>query len=253
MNTRRLLTALLGFVLAAGPAGAADKFAVAVNYNDRPFGYVDDKGELTGFSVTIAKELCKVIEAECTLVPVPFAEFVPGVAEGRFDFAVANVLRTAEREKVVDFTDRYWRSSSSFVARAGAFKDISRAALAGKRIAVQKGAVQERYLRQTYEGVAVIEAYPTNAERNAALIEGRAELMLGSTISHFAFLTTRDGQNFEIVGEPMYGQGLGGEVGLPVRKGRDDLRLRLNEAIGAIVRDGTHSRINNQYFPVSIY
>lgn len=252
ISSRGLLAALLVLALAA-PALAADKFTVAVNNNDRPFGYTDEKGELTGFSVAIAKELCRVLQADCTLVPVPFAEFVPGVAEGRFDFAVANVLRTAEREKSVDFTDRYWRSSSSFVGKPGVVRAITPAELAGKRIAVQKGSQQERYLRSTYEGSAVIDAYATNVERNAALTEGRAELMLGSTISHFAFLTTREGQGFELIGEPMFEAGLGGDVGLPIRKGRDDLRQRLNDAIAAIVRDGTHSRINNQYFPVSIY
>lgn len=253
MNATRLLRTLVGLWLVAAPAAAADTFVVAVNNNDRPFGYTDEKGELTGFSVAVAKELCRVLKAECTLTPVPFAQFVPGVAEGRFDFAVANVLRTAEREKSVDFTNHYWRSSSSFVGKAGVVAQVSAAALAGKRIAVQTGSQQERYLRKTYEGVAVIDAYPTNTERNAALIEGRADLMLGSTISHFAFLVTPEGQGFELIGEPMYEQGLGGEVGLPIRKGRDDLRQRLNDAIAAIVRDGIYSRINNQYFPVSIY
>ena len=253
MRASHLLSALVGLILAAAPAAAAETFTVAVNNNDRPFGYVDEKGELTGFSVAIAKELCKVLKAECTLTPVPFAEFVPGVAGGRFDFAVANVLRTAEREKLVDFTMHYWRSSSSFVGKPGVVTEISPAALTGKHIAVQTGAMQERYLRKTYDGIAIIDAYPTNTERNAALIDGRAELMLGSTISHFAFLTTNEGQGFELIGDPMFEQGLGGEVGLPIRKGRDDLRQRLNDAIAAIVRDGTYSRINNQYFPVSIY
>lgn len=252
MKATHLLGALVGLFLVAAPA-AADTFTVAVNNNDRPFGYVDEKGDLTGFSVAIAKELCKVLTADCILTPVPFAEFVPGVAEGRFDFAVANVLRTAEREKRVDFTDHYWRSSSSFVGKPGVVAQVSPAALAGKHIAVQTGSQQERYLRKTYDGIAVIDAYPTNVDRNTALIEGRAQLMLGSTISHFAFLTTTDGQGFELIGEPMYEQGLGGEVGLPIRKGRDDLRRRLNGAIATIVRDGTYSRINNQYFPVSIY
>lgn len=250
-----LTVMLVAFAAVSGitPAMATDTFTVAVNNNDRPFGYVDEKGKLTGFSVAIAKELCNVLKAQCILKPVPFAEFVPGVADGRFDFAVANVLRTAEREKFVDFTDHYWRSSSSFVGKPGVVAQVSAAALAGKHIAVQSGSQQERYLRKTYDGIAVVDAYPTNLDRNTALIEGRADLMLGSTISHFAFLTTADGQGFELIGEPMYEQGLGGEVGLPIRKGRHDLRQRLNGAIATIVGDGTYSRINNQYFPVSIY
>lgn len=257
MTAARLaFTLLLTIAAVSGSvasAAAADKYSVAVNNNDQPFGYTDAKGELTGFSVAIARELCKVLKAECTLVPVPFAEFVPGVSEGRFDFVVANVLRTAEREKLVDFTDHYWRSSSSFVGKAGVVREVSPAAFTGKRISVQAGSQQERYLQRTYGGVAQILSFPTNIERNAALIDGRADLMLGSTVSHFAFLSTKDGQGFELVGEPMFDQGLGGEIGLPIRKGRNDLRQRLNEAIATIVNNGTYSRINNQYFPVSVY
>lgn len=248
-----LVLAVLAMAGATRPAAAADRFVVAVNNNDRPFGYADEKGQLTGFSVAIARELCRVLKAECTLVPVPFAEFVPGVAEGRFDFVVANVLRTAEREKLVDFSDHYWRSSSSFVGKTGVVREISPASLTGKRISVQSGSQQERYLQRTYGSVAQILSFPTNVERNAALIDGRAELMLGSTVSHFAFLSTREGLGFELIGDPLFEQGLGGEIGLPVRKGRNDLRQRLNEAIAVIVNDGTYSRINNQYFPVSVY
>lgn len=253
MKAAGLLGALVGLLLVSMSASAAETFTVAVNNNDRPFGYVDEKGELTGFSIAIAKELCKVLMAGCTLVPVPFAEFIPGITGGRFDFVVANVLRTAEREKSVDFTEHYWRSSSRFVGKPGIVKEISAAALAGKHIAVQTGSQQERYLRKLYGATALIDGYATNIERNTALIDGRADLMLGSTISHFDFLTSAAGQDFEMIGEPMFEQGLGGEVGLPIRKGRDDLRQRLNEAIAIIVGNGTYSRINNHYFPVSIY
>lgn len=63
--------------------------------------------------------------SECHFVTATFADFLPGVIEKRYDFVVANVLRTAEREKMVDFTNRFWRSSSMFVGKPGSVKDIS--------------------------------------------------------------------------------------------------------------------------------
>lgn len=226
---------------------------VAVNNNDRPFGWTNERGEMTGFSVDIARALCKAMARECRLQPTVFADFIPGVAAGKFDFAVANILRTPEREKQVDFSNRFWRSSSTFVGRSGVVKAISRQDLKGKTIAVQKGAAQERYLREFYADVATIDVYPTNLERNAALVAGKADLILGSTASHFAFLTTREGAGFDIIGEPLYEHGLGGEVAIPLAKGRDDLRQAINAAIDAILRDGTYARINNAYFAAGIF
>lgn len=251
MKTWRIL--LCAWLWLAFSAMAAEPLVVAVNNNDRPFGWTDEKGEMTGFSVDIAKALCKAMNRECRLQPTVFAEFIPGVASGKFDFVVANILRTPEREKLVDFSERFWRSSSTFVGHPGVVKGINRDELKGKTVAVQKGAVQERYLRELYGDVATIDTYPNNADRNAAVAAGKADLMLGSTMSHFAFLTAKGGERFEIIGEPIYDHGLGGDVAIPLTKGRDDLRQAINAAMAAILRDGTYARINNTYFHSGVF
>ncbi|HYH21610.1 MAG TPA: transporter substrate-binding domain-containing protein [Azospirillum sp.] len=249
------LAALLALasMLVSPRAQAADTFIVAVNDNDRPFGYVDERGELAGFNVDIARALCRALAAECRLVPTRFPDFVPGVADGRFDFAVANLLRTPERERVVDFTSRLWRSSSSFMGRPGAVRDLKPASLAGKTIGVQKGGVQERWLTETLGPQVRIEGYDSIADRNAALLAGTVDLALGSTVGNFVFLNSPDGAWFEIIGDPMFDQGLGGDVAIPVAKGREALRQRLNAALAAILSDGTFSQINVKYFPISVY
>jgi len=239
--------------LAVLPAMAVEPLIVAVNNNDRPFGWTNEQGELTGFTVDIAKALCKAMDRECRLQPAVFADFIPGVVAGKFDFVVGNILRTPEREKQVDFSNRFWRSSSTFVGRPGVVKAINRDEFRGKRVAVQKGAVQERYLRQFFGETAIIDTYATNADRNAALAAGKADLMLGSTLSHFSFLTTKDGERFELIGDPIYDHGLGGDVAIPLAKGRDDLRQAINTAMAAILHDGTYARINNTYFPSGVF
>jgi ABC-type amino acid transport substrate-binding protein len=248
-----LLLPLAQLPSASAAEKGAEALVVAVNNNDKPFGWTNERGELTGFSVDIARVLCRAMSRECRLVPTVFAEFIGGVAERRFDFVVANILHTPEREKLVDFTDRFWRSSSTFVGRPGVVAEISAKSLKGKIIAVQKGAVQERYLRDAYDGIAMIETYATNAERNAALVAGRADLILGSTISHYSFLSTKEGGRFEFMGDPLFDRGLGGDVALPVSKGREDLRRALNAAIATILRDGTYARISNTYFSATLF
>ena len=243
----------MALALAHVPARAGDVLVVAVNNNEKPYGYLGDNGELTGFMVDIARALCNAMHQECRLQPALFADFLPGVIDGRYDFVVGNLLRTAEREKQVDFTNRLWRSSSSFAGKAGLSITPTREALKGKIIAVQEGATQEKYLREHFEDVVTIKTFPTHVERNAALAAGEADLTFGSTVSHLAFLTSEPGKGFDIVSGPMFDHGLGGEVAIPLRKGRDDLRKRLNQAIDTILRDGTYGRITNAYFKANIY
>lgn len=234
-------------------AGAGESFRVGVNHNDRPFCMVDERGELTGFSVEVARAICKAMRADCRFIATNFADFLPSILEDRLDFVVANVLRTSEREKLVDFSKPFWRSASMFVGKPGVLKDLSAASLKGKRVAVHRGSVQEKYLRENYPDSLAIQSFATNIERNAALVQGQADLIFGSTVSHFAFLTTPEGAGFDFIGQPLDGEGLGGGVAIPLRKGRPELRQRLDAAIDAIVADGTFARISRKYFGASMF
>jgi ABC-type amino acid transport substrate-binding protein len=253
MLFRRCRHLLAVLAVLAGPVAAAETLVVAVNDNDRPFCWTDERGELTGFSVEVARAICRAMRADCRYVATTFADFLPGVVGKRFDFVVANVLRTAEREKQVDFTNRFWRSSSMFVGRADIVATIGKESLKGKTIGVQRGSVQERFLAEQFGDAVHIAAFATNVERNNALVAGKVDLIFGSTVSHYAFLSTKDGARFDFIGSPIDGQGLGGDVAIPLAKGREDLRQRLNAAIDTILRDGSFARINNIYFSSSVF
>lgn len=253
MGTLKRVVAAWALAWLSLGAWAADPLVVGINSNDKPFCWVNERGELTGFSYEVAQAICQAMGAQCRFVSAKFAEFLPGVIDKRFDFVVGNVLRTPAREQQVDFTKRFWRSSSMFVGKPGVAKEVTPQALKGKTVAVQQGSVQEKHLLEHYAGSVRIVSFATNVERNAALAAGKADLMFGSTVSHFAFLTTPEGVGFEFIGAPIDGQGLGGDVAIPLAKGREALRTQLNAAIDAITHDGSFARINNKYFAASVF
>jgi ABC-type amino acid transport substrate-binding protein len=118
--------------------------------NERPpFSFADDEGELQGFDVEIAWALCATSKSECQLVPLEFTALLPALEEGRIDAAVASMSITEERLRRVDFTDKYYQASNRFVARRGAFSDITPSGLAGKTIGVKRGTIHDRYLSDT--------------------------------------------------------------------------------------------------------
>ncbi len=64
------------------------------------------------------------------------------------------------------------------------------------------------------------------------------------------WLKTKAGAGFMLVGEAYE---LDEGIGIAVRKEDDVLRQRLNDALAAILADGTYKKINAKYFPFDIY
>lgn len=113
--SRRALVAVLTFLalaLATDPAAArsldeilsSKTVRVGVNPTLPPLALFDDKNELAGFDVDIARRLAEMLGVELELVQVGSPDRIPFVASGRIDFVMGAMTRTSERAKVIDFT-----------------------------------------------------------------------------------------------------------------------------------------------------
>lgn len=106
------LAILFGHILpgtaqtAASPS--AEEMSVGVKVAP-PFAYKLDDGTWTGLSIDLWKRLSDRLSLPYRLVEVPTVQDqVEGVAKGRFDIATAAITATAEREKIVDFTQPFY-------------------------------------------------------------------------------------------------------------------------------------------------
>jgi polar amino acid transport system substrate-binding protein len=77
---------------------------VGINPNLPPLGVYDDKNEITGFDVDLAKKLGEMLGVEVKLVQVGSADRVPFLATGKADIVLGGLTRTPDRAKVIDFT-----------------------------------------------------------------------------------------------------------------------------------------------------
>ncbi len=249
----RLLCAallLLAFTTAAPAAEAPLRVAVDAQYP--PFGYIGDDGVLAGFDVDIAKALCAELKRECAITGVPFDDILPGIVRGDVDIAVAGLGRTPERENMVDFTNRYYRSHSIFIEAEGTDAAISAEGLAGKSIGVLSGSAQEEYLRRAFP-TSTVTPHPTLEEIMTDLKAGKTYVALVEGLPGFAYLKTPEGGGLETVGPPIQEPMLAGPSAIAVSKKLPQLTQSLNEAIETIRRNGEYARINRKYFDFNIY
>ena len=89
------------------------------------------------------------------------------------------------------------------------------------------------------------EVYPVPPNREWA---GLTEQWLGE------WLKTKDGQCCEYIGEDVQSEKhFGKGAGIALRQGEDELKGAFNKALAEIIADGTYKKINDKYFPFSIY
>ncbi|MDZ7759394.1 MAG: ABC transporter substrate-binding protein [Desulfovermiculus sp.] len=220
-----------------------------------PFNYIDQEGNLKGFDIEIANALCEAADLKCEFVTQSWDGMIPGLMAKKYDAIIASMSITEERQKKVDFTDKYYQTPARFVKPKDANIEISKEGLKDKTVGVQRATVSANFIRDNFGDVLNIKAYATQEEANMDIVSGRVDLLFADAVVLLkGFLDTEDGQDYEFVGpgytdEEWFGEG----IGIAVRKGDDNLRKKLNKAIDTIREDGTYKEINDKYFDFDVY
>ena len=253
MIRRCLLAAFLLGLVTAGPTLADDPvLRIGTEGAYPPFNFVNDKGELAGFDVDIAKALCKEMGRTCTFVATPWSEIIEGLEQNKYDLMVSSMAYTEERAKRIAYSEPYYRSHAVFIGDPKKYQDISPEGLAGARITAGKGTMQAQYLAKVY-GKSTLVLGEDQPEAQALLEQGKADLMLGDAIELMSFLESGEGSAFEFIGDPVTNDFLQSTAHVTARKSDTALLEQVNAAIKKTRLDGSYERINDVYFPFSIY
>lgn len=249
---RILFLALLLFCTPTSVLAAQKPIRVAIDVPYPPFAYYNDNKELTGFDVDFTHAICAEMKRDCEIVIMPFDQVIPSIVEGKADIGVVGMGTLPGREKLVDFSDRYYRSHSVFVERPGTVTGITPADLQGKRIGVQAGTVQETYLKDVYKD-SVLVIKDQYEEVYEDLKKGAVDVVLTDGLPAYAYLKTKEGAQLEAVGGPITAEILTGASFVTVSKKQPELRQEINKAIQAIRKSGQYGKINRKYFDFNIF
>jgi polar amino acid transport system substrate-binding protein len=249
-----MLAALVLGLVAAGPALADDPvLRIGTEGAYPPFNFINEKGELVGFDVDIAKALCKEMKRTCTFVVTPWAEIIEGLEQNKYDLMVSSMAFTEERAKRIAYSQPYYRSHAVFIGDPKKRQDISPEGLAGARITAGKGTMQAQYLAKVYAAKSTLVLGEDQPAAQAILEQGKADLMLGDAIELMSFLESAEGSAFEFIGDPVTNDFLQSTAHVTARPSDTALLDEVNAAIKKTRLDGSYERINNIYFPFSIY
>jgi polar amino acid transport system substrate-binding protein len=160
----------------------AGTLIMSINPTLPPLQYVDDKGELKGMRVELANECSKRLGLAPEYIRTEFATMIPGLAARRWDMVNTGIFWTEERSKLM-YMVPYEQAAISFLAAKGnplGLKTVDD--LAGKRISVELGGIEERRTREVADMVVKKGLKPINvltfnnfAEAFQALRAGQAD------------------------------------------------------------------------------
>jgi ABC-type amino acid transport/signal transduction systems, periplasmic component/domain len=103
-----------------------------------PFSFIDYKGELSGLSVELLREIDTLLGGKIVLDTREWSEVFEGLKTGAIDASI-DITPSKEREPFVDFTTPYLQIPHVIVSRKGGERFGSFEELRGKRIAIEKG------------------------------------------------------------------------------------------------------------------
>ncbi|THT97823.1 transporter substrate-binding domain-containing protein [Lampropedia puyangensis] len=253
---KHVTTALLASLMAgASFTVVAQDLRVAVDPTYEPFVYKNAKGELVGFNIDFSNAVCEELKRKCVFVEQVWDSMIPGLQSRRYDVIISDMSITEERKRVIDFSDRYYKTPSTIVVKNSVdYKDQN--SLKGMTLGVLKGSTQERYAEGelALKGVKVV-AYEAQDQVYLDINAGRLDGTVADKVEVTGgFLSKPDGKDFKSVGPDLldskyYGEGMG----IALRKGQDELKGQLNQAIKTLRSNGKYAEIAKKYFDFDPY
>ena len=255
----------------------ADKIKIGTEGAYPPWNSKDASGNLIGFEVELAQELCAIMKRECTIVEQDWDGMIPALLMRKFDAIMAGMSITAERQKTITFSQGYADEVASLAVMKGSSlvgmdtpeginlslggSDVKKAlktltgALAGKTVCTQTGTIHQNFLESGDVGKINLRTYKTQDEVNLDLASGRCDVALAAAVA-FTDYAEKSGKPVVLVGPTFSGGAFGNGVGVGIRQGGSDaigkrdaqLLKDFNKAINTARKQGIISKLAIKHF-----
>ncbi|MEP7455649.1 transporter substrate-binding domain-containing protein [Phyllobacterium sp. SB3] len=253
-----LKSTVAAFVVLAG-LGVANAETIKVGIAAEPyppFASPDASGKWQGWEVDIAMALCAEAKLDCVITPVSWDGIIPALTTKKIDIITASMSITAEREKTIDFSDKYYNTPTVILGSKDVKMDPTPEGLKDKIIGVQVSTVHQVYVKKHFAATAAeIKEYQTQDEANQDLAAGRIDATQADALALETFAETDAGKACcEIKGKVSDDlEVLGPGVGVGLRKGDTGLKDKMNAAIKDIRANGKYDEISKKYFNFDMY
>ncbi len=229
---------------AAAPSAVAAKIVIGLDDHFPPMGFRDEKNNLVGFDIDLAKEAAKRLGMEVEFKPIDWSAKESELNGKRIDALWNGLTITEERKKNIGFTSPYLENRQIVVVGANSMVK-TKADLAGKVVGVQDGSSAVDAVQK--DGVATsikeLKKFADNVTALMDLTAGRLDAIVVDEVVGRYYTAKKPGEYAVL--EEHFGTE---EYGVGTRKDDTELLAKLQKAMDEMKKDGAAARISTQWF-----
>ncbi len=250
---------MLVIFLITGCAGNKDsdkvgdtKLIIGIDDNYAPMAFHDEKGELVGFDIDLARETANRMDVEVEFKPIDWSKKKEEITSGNIDIIWNGLDITDERKEYMIFSKPYMKDRQIILVKAGNDQGIiTEGDMEGKIVGTQAGASPENYINGNEEllnSLREFKTYPNFKEAFTALDSGEIDVLICGELTARYEIGKTPGKFkvIEVTVGPVW------EIGVGFRKDNVALRDRVQKAFDEIVKDGTAREISEKWFQADL-
>lgn len=225
-----------------------DKFVIGLDDEYAPMGFRNEKGELVGFDIDLAKEVGRRMGVEFEFKPIDWDNKREEITSGNVDILWNGTDITDERKEYMIFSKPYMTNRQILVVPKDNPQNIHFVDdLAGKTVGTQAGSSSRDYVDENPDlknSFREFKTYLNFKEAFADLESGKVEVLICDELAG-RYEIGKNPQKFTVIESTI---GSVCEIGIGFRKDDVELRDKVQKVFDDMIKDGTAKKISEQWF-----
>ena len=229
----------------AGAAASYSKIVVGLDDNFPPMGFRDDKGELVGYDIDMAREAGKRLGIAMEFKPIDWSAKEAELNGKRVDMLWNGMTITEERKKNVAFTKPYMQNHQIIIVTSKS-PIQAKSDLSGKVVGVQDGSSAVDAVAKEAELAKSMKEIKKFGDNVAALMDlstGRLDAVVVDEVVGRYYTSKKPGE-YKVLTDNFGSE----DYGVGLRKDDTELLAKLDNALDAMKTDGTAQKIYAKWF-----
>jgi polar amino acid transport system substrate-binding protein len=252
---KKLLAAVLAaMVVTAGVAvaGTLDEIAkrgklrVGMEPGYMPFELTNQKGEIIGFDVDMAKRMAKAMGVELELVSTAWDGIIPALLTDKFDVIMSGMTLTQERNMSINFANPYIEIGQSVIINnkiAGEVKSYKDLNDPKYTVASKLGTTGEQATKRMIPNAKYV-SFETEQEGTLEVVNGKIDAFVYDMPYNAVAVSQRGAGKVTHLDQAFTFEPLAWGI----RKGDPDFLNWMNNFMHQIKNDGTYDKIYQKWF-----
>ena len=225
------------------------KMVIGLDDNFAPMGFRNEKNEIVGFDIEMAREACKRAGLEVEFKPIDWSAKEAELNGKRIDAIWNGFTMTAPRQKVIRFSKPYMDNRQILVVPASSTIK-TKADFAGKVLAVQDDSTGSMIIDEDKALQGTLKEYKKYPDFAAAFLDidsGRVDVLVVDEVLARYYMTKQPGK-YVVLAEDMGTE----QFGIGFRKEDKEFADRIDKVLDEMKKDGTAKKIAEQWFGADV-